>query len=224
MNIRVLVADDHAIVREGLGIMLGNQPDMEVVGLATNGREAIRMVDQYQPDVAVMDISMPELNGIEAISQLLPRYPNIKVIVLSIHETKPYVYRGLKAGASGYLLKETAGLEVVDAVRAVYNGERYLSQRISDLVTDVSFRSLEGSKEVSPLEQLSPREREILQLVAEGKTSQEIGERLSISPKSVDTYRSRLMHKIGVEDLAGLVKFAIQQGVISLEWNSKRKP
>jgi DNA-binding NarL/FixJ family response regulator len=217
LNIRVLVADDHAIVREGLGTMLGNQPDMVVVGLAANGREAIRMVDDYQPDVAIMDISMPELNGIDAISQMLPRHPNIKVIVLSIHETKPYVYRALKAGARGYLIKETAGLEVADAVRAVYSGERYLSQRISDLVTDISFRSLDGATEVSPLEQLSPREREILQLVAEGKTSQEIGERLSISSKSVDTYRSRLMRKIGVKDVAGLVKFAIQNGVISLE-------
>jgi DNA-binding NarL/FixJ family response regulator len=217
LNIRVLVADDHAIVREGLGIMLGNQPDMEVVGLATNGREAIRMVDQYQPDVAVMDISMPELNGIDAIQQMLPSHPRMKVIVLSIHETKPYVYRALKAGAKGYLIKETAGLEVVDAVREVYRGERYLSQRIADLLTDISFRSLENSGETSPLEQLSPREREILQLVAEGKTSQEIGERLSISSKTVDTYRSRLMHKIGVEDVAGLVKFAIQHGVISLE-------
>ena len=217
MNIRVLVADDHAIVREGLGTMLSNQPDMTVVGLATHGRDAIRMVDEYQPDVAVMDISMPELNGIDAISQILPRHPNIKVIVLSIHETKPYVYRALKAGARGYLLKETAGLEVVDAVRAVYSGERYLSQRISDLVTDISFHRLEGSKEVSPLEQLSPREREILQLVAEGKTSQEIAERLALSSKTVDTYRSRLMRKIGVEDMAGLIKFAIQNGVISLE-------
>lgn len=217
MNIRVLVADDHAIVREGLGIMLGNQPDMEVVGLATNGREAIRMVDQYQPDVAVMDISMPELNGIEAIQQMLPSHPRMKVIVLSIHETKPYVYRALKAGAKGYLIKETAGLEVVDAVREVYQGERYLSQRITDLLTDIAFRSLENSGETSPLEQLSPREREILQLVAEGKTSQEIAQRLSISSKTVDTYRSRLMHKIGVEDVAGLVKFAIQHGVISLE-------
>jgi DNA-binding NarL/FixJ family response regulator len=217
LNIRVLVADDHAIVREGLGTMLSHQPDMTVVGLATHGREAIRMVDEYQPDVAIMDISMPELNGIDAISQMLPRHPNIKVIVLSIHETKPYVYRALKAGARGYLLKETAGLEVVDAVRAVYGGERYLSQRISDLVRDVSFRSLDGAKEVSLLEQLSPREREILQLVAEGKTSQEIAERLVLSSKTVDTYRSRLMRKIGVEDMAGLIKFAIQNGVISLE-------
>jgi two-component system, NarL family, response regulator NreC len=217
LKIRVLVADDHAIIREGLRVMLGNQSDMEVLGAATNGREAIRMVDEYEPDVVVMDISMPELNGIEAIQQILPRHPHLMVIVLSIHETKPYIFRTLNAGAKGYLIKETAGLEVVDAVRAVYRGEPYLSQRISDLLTDVSFRNLEVPIEVSPLEQLSPREREILQLVAEGKTSQEIAERLSISPKTVDTYRSRLMRKIGVDDMAGLVKFAIQHGVISLE-------
>ena len=217
MKIRVLVADDHAIIREGLRVMLGNQPDMEVVGIAANGREALHLVDEYESDVAVMDISMPELNGIEAIQQMLPRHPQMKVVVLSIHETKPYVYRALKAGARGYLIKETAGLEVVDAVRVVYRGERYLSQRIADLLTDVSFRNLESSIEVDPLEMLSWREREILQLVAEGKTSQEIAERLFISPRTVDTYRSRLMHKIGVDDVAGLVKFAIQHGVISLE-------
>jgi len=217
MNIRVLVADDHAIIREGLRVMLGNQPDMEVVAVATNGREAIRLVDEQEPDVIVMDISMPELNGIEAIQQMSPRHPHMQVVVLSIHETKPYVYRALKAGAKGYLIKETAGLEVVEAVRAVQRGEHYLSQRIADLLTNASSQHLEAPIEVSPLEALSPREREILQLVAEGKTSQEIAERLSISPKTVDTYRSRLMHKISVEDMAGLVKFAIQHGVISLE-------
>lgn len=217
MKIRVLVADDHAIIREGLRVMLGNQLDMEVVGIAANGREAIRLVDEVEPDVAVMDISMPELNGIEAIQQMLPRHPHMQVVVLSIHETKPYVYRALKAGAKGYLIKETAGLEVLDAVRAVYRGERYLSQRIADLLTDASFQNLEISTEISRLETLSSREREILQLVAEGKTSQQIAESLSISPKTVDTYRSRLMRKIGVEDVAGLVRFAIQHGVISLE-------
>jgi two-component system, NarL family, response regulator NreC len=217
LKIRVLVADDHAIIREGLQVMLGDQPDMEVVGTATNGREAIRLVDNHEPDVVVIDISMPELNGIEAIQQMLPRQPHIGVIVLSIHETKPYVYRALKAGAKGYLIKETAGLEVVEAVRSVYQGETYLSQRIADLLTTESFQKLEFLMESSPLEALSPREREILQLVAEGQTSQEIAERLSISPKTVDTYRSRLMHKIRVEDMAGLIKFAIQHGVIQLE-------
>jgi two-component system, NarL family, response regulator NreC len=217
MNIRVIVADDHAIIREGLRVMLGNQPDMEVVGIAANGREAIHLVDKYEPDVAVVDISMPELNGIEAIQQMLTRHPQMKVVVLSIHGTKPYVYRALKAGAKGYLTKETAGLEVVDAVRTAYQGQRYLSQSIADLLTNASFRNLEGSIEISALEVLTSREREILQLVAEGKTSQEIAERLSISSKTVDTYRSRLMRKIGVEDMAGLIKFAIQHGVISLE-------
>ena len=217
MKIRVLVADDHAIIREGLQVMLGNQPDMEVVATATNGREAIRLVDKHAPDVVVIDISMPELNGIEAIQQMLPRQPYMKVIVLSIHETKPYVYRALKAGAMGYLIKETAGLEVVEAVRSVYQGETYLSQRIADLLTSESFQKSEFLMEGSPLEVLSSREREILQLVAEGQTSLEIAERLSISPKTVDTYRSRLMHKIRVEDMAGLIKFAIQHGVIPLE-------
>jgi len=217
MSIRVLVADDHAIVREGLCMMLENQPDMDVVGRAANGREAIQLVDKYEPDVVVIDISMPELNGIEAIQQMLPLHPQMKVVVLSIHETKPYVYRALKAGAKGYLLKETAGLEVLEAVRAVHRGERYLSQRISELLMDAAFLHLEASVDVSLLETLSPREREILQLVAEGKTSQEIGERLFISPKTVDTYRSRLMVKIGVEDMASLIKFAIQHGVISLD-------
>jgi DNA-binding NarL/FixJ family response regulator len=217
MKIRVLIADDHAIVREGLRIMLGNQPDMEVVATAGNGREVLRLVDSHDPDVVVIDISMPELNGIEAIQQIGPRHPHLQVVVLSIHETKPYVHRALKAGARGYLIKETAGLEVVEAIRAVYRRERYLSRRIADLLTDVSFRQLETSVGLNPLEKLSPREREILQLVAEGKTSQEIAERLSISPKTVDTYRSRLMRKIEVEDVAGLVKFAIQHGVISLE-------
>ena len=217
MKIRVLIADDHAIIREGLRVMLGNQQDMVVVAVATNGREAIQLVDEYKPDVAVIDISMPELNGVEAIEQMIPHHPRLQVVVLSIHETKPYVNRALKAGAMGYLIKETAGLEVVDAVRAVYHGERYLSQRIMDLLTTESFQKSKSLSYMSPLEMLSPRERQILQLVAEGKTSQEIAERLWISSKTVDTYRSRLMHKIRVDDMASLVKFAIQHGVISLE-------
>jgi two-component system, NarL family, response regulator NreC len=218
LKIRIVVADDHAIIREGLGVILDQQPDMEVVGIAANGRETIWLVDEYEPDVVIIDISMSEVNGIEAMQQILPRHPHIKVIVLSIHATKSYVYRALKAGAKGYLIKkETSRLEVVEAVRAVHRGERYLSRRIADLMKDVSFQQLEGVVDVSPLEKLSPREREILQLVAEGKTSQEIAERLSISPKTVDTYRSRLMDKIGVDDVAGLVRFAIQHEVISLE-------
>ena len=154
MKIRVIVADDHAIIREGLRVMLGNQPDMEVIGIAANGRQAVRLIDEHKPDVAVIDISMPELNGIEAIQQMLPRHPQTQVVVLSIHQTKPYVYRALKAGAKGYLVKETAGLEVVDAVRAVHRGERYLSQSIADLLTNETSRNLESSLDGNPLESL----------------------------------------------------------------------
>lgn len=197
MSIRVVLADDYAIIRDGLQVLLESQQDIKVVGVATNGREAIQLVDEQEPDVLVIDISMPELNGIDAIQQMLPRHPHLRVVVLSIHDTKPYVHRALKAGAKGYLLKETAGLEVLEAVRAVYSGERYLSLRIADLLMDHLFETLDTSMEGSPLDKLSPREREVLQLVAEGKTSQEIGVKLSLSPKSVDTYRSRLMQKLG---------------------------
>lgn len=217
MTIRVIVADDHAVIREGLRVLLGSQKDIQVLGLASNGREAVQLVDEHKPDVVVMDISMPELNGVEAIRRMRPRHPHMQVVVLSIHETKRYVFQALQAGAKGYLLKETAWQEVVEAVRAVQRGERYLSRRIADLLMDEIFENLETAASADPLETLSPREREILQLVAEGRTSQEIGESLSISPKTVDSYRSRLMQKIGVSDLAGLIKFAIQHGVIPLE-------
>jgi DNA-binding NarL/FixJ family response regulator len=216
MTIRVVLADDHAIVREGLRALLERQPDMQVVETAVNGREAVQLVDEHMPDIIVLDISMPDLNGIEAIHQMLPRHPGLGVIVLSIHSTKPYVFRALKAGASGYLIKETAGLEVVEAVRAVHKGERFLSQHILDLL-DNWEEKIDLAAETSPLEQLTRREREVLQMVAEGKSSREIADVLDISSKTVDSYRSRLMHKLEVEDLAGLVKFAIRHGVIPLE-------
>jgi len=216
MTIRVVLADDHAIVREGLRALLDHQPDMQVVGTATNGHQAIQLVDECNPDVAVLDISMPELNGIEAIHRVLPRHPGLGVIVLSIHSTKPYVFRALKAGASGYLIKETAGLEVVEAVRAVHKGERYLSQHIEDLLNNWEEK-IDLTAETSPLDQLTRRESEVLQMVAEGKSSREIAEVLSISSKTVDSYRSRLMQKLEVEDVTGLVKFAIRHGVITLD-------
>lgn len=216
MKIRVLLADDHTIIREGLRILLNSQSDMEVVGTATNGREAIQLVDELNPDVVIMDISMPELNGIEAIERLMIHRSKLRVIVLSIHASKPYIARALHAGARGYLNKETAGLDVAEAVRAVYRGEQFLIPDIRDVLNSLRNQNNEANA-ANPLDRLSRREREVLQLVAEGKTSQEIGERLSVSAKTVDSYRSRLMSKIGVEDIAGLVKFAIQHGVISLD-------
>jgi len=212
--IRILLADDYAIVREGLRALLENQPDMQVVALADSGSKAVRLVDEFEPDVVIMDISISGLSGIEAMQKMLARHPDIKVVVLSIKDTSPYIIRALNAGADGYLFKETAGLDVVEAVRVVVRGERYLSQQVLELLDAGASKKHRGS---NPLEKLSSRELEVLQLVAEGKTSQEIAKLLSISPKTVDTYRSRLMGKINVKDITGLVKFAVRNGVVSLD-------
>ena len=217
MAIRVFLADDHGVVRDGLRLLLEAQGDITVVGDAATGREAVRQVQELGPDVVVMDIAMPELNGIEATYQLREMCPAIQIVILSIHSATEHILRALRAGARGYLLKESAGTEVVEAVRAVHAGRRYLSQRISDTVIDGYLRQDPGDRVRSPLESLSPREREVLQLVVEGKTSAEIGKILFLSPKTVETYRSRLMQKLGINGLPGLVKFALQHGLIPLE-------
>jgi DNA-binding NarL/FixJ family response regulator len=212
--IRIVLADDHAVVRDGLRVLLEAQSDMEVVGDAANGREAIRLMQQLHPDVVVMDIAMPELNGIEATLQIHDAFPSAQILILSMHSTTEHIFRALQAGARGYLLKDSAGAEVVDAVRVVHAGRRYLSQKIASAVIDdyISER-----QRASPLDSLSRRERQILQLVAEGKSSAEAAAMLFLSPKTVDTYRSRMMQKLGIADLPSLVKFAIQHGVTQLE-------
>ena len=212
--ISVLLADDHAVVRDGLRALLEAQTDIEVVGDAANGREVLRLAQQLHPDVVVMDIAMPELNGVEATQQMHDAYPSTQVLILSMHSTTEHIFRALQAGARGYLLKDSAGAEVVDAVRVVHAGRRYLSQKIAATVIDDYIAERHRA---SPLESLSSRERQILQLVAEGKSSTEIAAILFLSPKTVDTYRSRLMHKLDIGDLPSLVKFAIQHGVIQLE-------
>lgn len=214
MTIKVLLADDHAVVRDGLALVLQAQPDIRVIGRAADGRAAVQQALQQSPDVVVMDISMPDLNGIEATEAIRDRCPDIEVLILSMHSSAEHVFRALRAGAIGYLLKESAGAEVIDAVRCVYAGKRYLGAKISDTVIDDYIRQRHTA---SPLDSLSPRERQILQLVAEGRTSAEVAETLSISPKSVETYRSRTMQKLGLGDLPALVKFAIQHGLTSLE-------
>ena len=213
MTIRVFLADDHAVIRDGLRYLLEAQGDMTVVGDAADGRQAVRQVQQVSPDVVVMDIAMPELNGIEATQQIHAACPQVQVIMLSIHSTAEHVSRALQAGAQGYLLKETAGTEVAAAVRAVHAGHRYLSAKIAETVIDDYVHH----PAASPLDRLSPREREILQLVAEGKSSARIAEVLSLSVKSVETYRARLMQKLGLGDLPSLVRFAIQHGLTPLE-------
>jgi len=217
MTITVLLADDHAVVRDGLRLLLEAQGDIKVVGDAANGHEAVHQVERLRPDVVVMDIAMPELNGIEATQQIREGCPSAQVVILSMHYTSEHIFRALQAGARGYLLKESAGIEVVNAVRTVQAGHRYLSQKISDKVIDNYVHQREAAETTSPLARLSPRERQVLQLVAEGKSSAEIASVLSLSHKTVETYRSRLMQKLGISDLPSLVKFAIRQGLIPLE-------
>lgn len=216
MTLSVFLADDHGVVREGLRLLLEAQ-GFQVVGEAADGREAVSRVARLCPAVALVDIAMPELNGIEAAAQIREVSPATRVIILSMHSTREHIIRALRAGARGYLLKEAAGAEVVQAVREVHAGRRYLSRKISDQVIEEFLKQDPAAGPESPLARLSPREREILQLVAEGKSSAEIAAILPLSPKTVDTYRSRLMDKLGIKDLAGLVKFAIQHGLTHLE-------
>ncbi len=211
--ISVILADDHPVVRDGLCFLLNAQKDIKVVGTAVNGLEAVELATKLRPDIAVMDIAMPLLNGIEATQQICSLCPDTKVAILSIHFTSVHIQRALQAGAMGYLLKESAGEEVVEAIRTVYEGKRYLSKKIAESVLDDYVRR--SGDDV--LEGLSPRERQVLQLIAEGKTSADAAKLLYLSVKTVETYRSRLMQKLGLKDMASLVKFAIQHGIISLE-------
>lgn len=217
MSITVFLADDHAVVRDGLGFLLNSQADITVVGDAANGREAVQQVTKLQPNVVLMDITMPELNGIEATQQIRQSCPPAQIIILSMHATSEHIARALQAGARGYLLKESAGDEIVNAVRTVYAGHHYLSQKISDTMIDDYLHQRQQGEADSPLDRLSAREREVLQLVVEGKSSAEIAKILSLSPKTVETYRSRLMQKLDINDLPALVKFAIQHGLTPLE-------
>jgi DNA-binding NarL/FixJ family response regulator len=215
-QIRVIIADDHAMLRDALSHMLSGYPDVAVVGGAGNGREAVELVRQLQPDVAIIDISMPELNGIDATLQITAIAPQTRVVILSMQGTSEHLYRSLQAGAHGYLLKGSAGQMLIEAVRAVHAGHRYFSEEMTQLLVDDFIQQRDRSPGASPLERLSAREREILQMVVEGKSSTEIADILALSPKTVETYRSRLMAKLGIRDLPALVKFAVQHGLTPL--------
>ena len=210
MRITVFIADDHPLIRDGLRSLLAAHANIEIVGTAADGRTALREVQRLRPDVVLMDITMPELNGIEATRQLAERCPSVKVVILSVHATVEHYYQAARAGARGYLLKESAAEEVAAAIRAVHVGRRFVSTRIAE-----SFQTKLDAG--SPIDSLSRREREILQLVAEGHPSAEIATLISISPKSVDTYRCRLMQKLGLRGLCDMVKFAIRHGLTSVE-------
>ena len=211
MPIEVFLADDHAVMRDGLRLLLEAHHDLRVVGEAATGRETVRLVSAACPDVVLMDIAMPDLNGIEATRQARAQCPDTQVVMLSMYSTDEHISRAFQAGAIGYVLKESAGVDVVAAVRAASVGRQYLSPKIAGALADKSHWG------VSPLDRLSEREREILQLTVEGRSSAQIAQTLMLSPKTIDTYRSRLMHKLGLHDLPSLVKFAIQHGLTSLE-------
>ena len=214
MTIRVLLADDHAVVRDGLRALLGASADIEVIAVVGNGRDAVQAATELKPDVAILDVTMPGLGGIEAAALLRRQCPATRVIMLSMHSSAEHVHRALEAGASGYLLKEDASEEIVVAVRAVHAGRNYLGRTLGR----------DGKRPVTrvhgvagPIDSLSARERQVLQLVVEGHSSTQIAAIVCLSPKSVDTYRSRLMRKLGVADVTALVKFAIQHGLTSAE-------
>jgi len=215
MAIRVLLADDHTIVRDGLCALLEKHGNINVVGSVSNGREAVKLSHELKPDVVLMDISMPELNGIDATEQIRADSPATQVVILSIHATSEHIYRAFRAGALGYLLKESAGPEAVLAIQAAYEKRRYLTQRIADTVLDSYLIQRSVTQQRSPLDTLSKREREVLQLVAEGVTSAEIASQLSLSPRTVETYRSRIMNKLDIHDLPALILFALENGLIS---------
>lgn len=214
MIIKVYLADDHLIVRDGLRALLEANPKIVVVGDAPDGRQAVQEVLQLQPDVVIMDISMPRLNGISATQEILKDLPQTRVIVLSMLGDAEHVFRALDAGARGYLLKETAGREVTDAVLAVHAGKVYLSQNVmSTLIADYLFTRGQTAPQ-DPFNLLSAREREVLKLVVAGSTSAQIAEELFLSPKTVESYRSRLMHKLNVPDIPSLIKYVIQHGLL----------
>ena len=212
-RIRVFIADDHALVRDGIVAILQAAADIEVVGTAANGRLALEQIVALSPDVAILDLSMPELDGISLTRQILTTRPKIAIVILSMHSSAQHVFQALEAGARSYLLKESAGREIAETVRAVHLGRRHLGGRIAEIVAE----GISNRRSTSPLESLSNREREILTLVADGLSSAEIGRRLTLSPKTVDTYRSRLMQKLQITDLAALIKFAILHGLTPLQ-------
>jgi two-component system, NarL family, response regulator NreC len=215
MSIKVLLVDDHQIVREGLRVMLEKEHDITIVGEAEDGRGAERLAQELVPDVIIMDVAMPDLNGIEATRQITAKLSEVKIIALSMHDDRRFVLNMLKAGAAGYILKDDAFKSLSKAIRTVMANKSYLSNQISDMLDNHGFTSSHGAKSTDS-ELLSAREREVLQLVAEGKTSNQIAEKLHISAKTVETHRQQMMCKLNIKNVAELTKYAIREGLTML--------
>jgi DNA-binding NarL/FixJ family response regulator len=217
MKTQILLVDDHRIMREGLKSLLNDEPDMEVMGEADNGRRAIELVDEFEPHVVVMDISMPELNGIEATRRIIANHPNKKVVALSMHSDRRFMAEILKAGASGYLLKDGAYEELAGAIRTVMADKMYLSPRIAGVVLEDYVRTMDGGNGPSAFAALTAREREVLQLLAEGKATKQAAACLHVSVKTVETHRRSIMTKLDIHSVAELTKYAIREGLTSVE-------
>jgi two-component system response regulator NreC len=216
MDTKVVLVDDHAILRDGLREVLNKEPGITVVGEGEDGRQALELVEQLKPDVVVMDIAMPNLNGAEATRQIKRRWPQVRVVILTMHENQQYLIQIINAGATGCVLKRAAGTELVSAVRAAARGESYFSPAIASMVLE-DYRLRLARDTTDPAELLTEREREVLQLVAEGKTNKEIAESLVVSIKTVQTHRAHIMEKLNAHDRTDLVKHAIRMGMISPE-------
>jgi DNA-binding NarL/FixJ family response regulator len=212
-GIRVLIADDHTLVRAGIRGLLEGLDQVEVVGEAGDGQETLRLAESLHPDIVLLDIGMPGLNGLDVAARLNAQHPAARVLILSMHTSEEYVLRALRAGCAGYLLKGSAVAELEVAVRAVARGETYLSPAVSKHVMDDYVRRTGGSSD--PVEALTARQREVLQLVAEGNTSKDIGERLGLSFKTVEAHRAQIMERLGIHDVASLVRFAVRMGLVS---------
>jgi DNA-binding NarL/FixJ family response regulator len=215
-KIRILLADDHTIMREGLRVLLERHKGLTVVAEASNGRDTVRLAAELNPDVVVMDVAMPVLNGIEAARQIVANTPGVRILALSVHSDKRFVTNTLQAGAKGYLLKDCASEELVLAIRCVMRGETYLSPSVAGHVVDGLIDVVGGPKEALR-NILSAREREVLQNLAEGRSTKEVAEDLGVSRKTVETHRMRLMNKLDVHSIAELTKYAIREGITSLE-------
>jgi two-component system response regulator NreC len=207
-RVKILLADDHTIVRQGLKLILAAHADLEVVGEAANGREAVELAAQLRPDIVLMDVQMPELNGIEATKKMVAANPRIRILVLSMHKEAVYVREILKAGARGYILKDAIDTELLNAIRSVAKGDGYISPAVAGALSD---KTKDGN---NPVDSLSPREREVLLLIAEGKTNKEIATQLNLSVYTVDSHRGKIMEKLNLHSAGELVRFAMKNGLV----------
>lgn len=214
-SIRILLADDHAVVRDGVRALLEKQPDMTVVGEASDGRETVELAEEQAPDVVVMDIAMPNMNGIEATRRIVASNPRTNVVILSMHQDESYVLRSLKAGAKGYLLKDSLRSDVIEAVRSVAQGRSFLAKKVSRMLQEDYIRVMQSRGVEDSYDLLTDREREILQLVAEGKTNKEAATILNISTTTVETHRTHILQKLGLHSIPDLILYAVRKGIIS---------